>query len=141
MTIQPNERLDRFLWEALRDRLRWSLAGFAVVGAIAHVPVVGEHLREAPYMGWEFIVLIAACLAIAVAAIHWDSAAVYAAASLTCGLAVLGYILTRLVAFPMLSDDVGNWFEPLGVVSIAAEYAVVGIAIAALRRNWSSMSD
>ena len=83
MTIQPNERLDRFLWEALRDRLRWSLAGFAVVGAIAHVPVVGEHLREAPYMGWEFIVLIAACLAIAAAAIYWVSAAAAYTAALS----------------------------------------------------------
>jgi hypothetical protein len=36
------------------------------------------------------------------------------------------------VAFPRLEDDVGNWFEPLGVVSIIAESATVAIALCAL---------
>jgi hypothetical protein len=104
----------------------------AVIGALAHLPVVAEHLREAPYMGEEFIVLIVACLLIAVACLVCDSAAVYALAVLTCGLAVVGYILTRLVAFPELADDVGNWLEPLGVVSVLAESTAVAVAAAAL---------
>ena len=83
-------------------------------------------------MGEAFIVLIVACLLIAVACLVCDSAAVYALAVLTCGLAVVGYILTRLVAFPKLADEVGNWFEPLGVVSVLAESTAVGIAAAAL---------
>jgi hypothetical protein len=33
----------------------------------------------------------------------------------------------------MLADDVGNWLEPLGVVSIVAETVVVASSIAALR--------
>ena len=50
-----------------------------------------------------------------------------------CGLTIIGYAATRLVAFPMLADDVGNWLEPLGVVSIVAETVVVASSIAALR--------
>ncbi|MEB3070626.1 hypothetical protein [[Mycobacterium] vasticus] len=119
----------------MKDRARWVLVICAVIGAIAHVPVVGEHLREAPYMGEEFIVLIIACLLIATACVVCDSAAVYALAVLTCGLAVIGYIATRLIAFPELADDVGNWFEPLGVVSVLAESAAVAIAAVVLIRR------
>ena len=127
--------VSEFLWAPLKYRARWALVICAVISAVAHLPVVGEHLREAPYMGEEFIVLTVACLLIATACVVCDSPAVYALAVLTCGLAILGYIATRLIAFPELTDDVGNWFEPLGVVSVLAECATVAIAAAALIRR------
>jgi len=80
-------------------------------------------------MGEEFIMLILACLLIAVAFLVCDSAAVYV---LAYGLAVVGYILKRLVTFPELADGVGNWFEPLGVISVLAESTALGIAATAL---------
>ena len=86
-------------------------------------------------MAEEFVVLAAACTFLAVAALVCDSAAVYALAALTCGLAVVGYIATRLVAFPMLADDVGNWFEPLGVVSVLAETVAVFAAMKGFGTN------
>jgi hypothetical protein len=104
----------------------------ALVAAVAHLPVIGPHLEEAPYMGVLFVVLTVGCAAIALAAVIRDSAAVYALAVLTCGLAVLGYVATRLVGFPMLADDVGNWLEPLGVVSVLSESVVVVAAVRAL---------
>ena len=115
--------------------LRWPLAAAAVAAAVAHVPVIGSHLHEAPYMGVLFIVLTAACFGLAATAVVHDSAAVYAASVVTCGLAIVGYAATRLVAFPMLADDVGNWLEPLGVASITSELAVVACALIALRRD------
>jgi hypothetical protein len=122
---------------------RWPLAAAAIVAAIAHIPVIGEHLEEAPYMGVLFIVLTAACFALAAVAVVYDTVAVYAAAAVTCGLAVVGYAATRLVAFPMLADDVGNWFEPLGVVSIISEtvvvlFALVGAGSASLPTSMST---
>jgi hypothetical protein len=97
------------------------------------VPVIGPHLSEAPYMGEEFIVLTAACFVLGVAALACDSAAVYGLTVVTCGLALLGYAATRLIAFPQLADDVGNWFEPLGLVSVVAETVAVLAAASALR--------
>jgi len=116
--------------------LRWVLAPAALVAAAAHLPVIGPHLAEAPYMGVLFIVLTAACVALAVAAMVRDTMAVYALAELTCALAIVGYIATRLVAFPLLADDVGNWFEPMGVLSVGSEAIVVlsaGLAFRAVR--------
>ena len=115
--------------------VRIVLAGAAAVAALAHVPVIGPHLDEAPYMGVLFVVLTAACAFLALAALVRGGRAVYALTVLTCGLAVLGYVATRLVAFPMLADDVGNWLEPLGVVSIVSESIAVGAALVGLRRT------
>jgi hypothetical protein len=110
------------------------LAAAAAVAAIAHVPVIPPHLEEAPYMGVLFIVLTAACGFLGVAALVRGGRAVYLLTVITCGLAVLGYAATRLVAFPMLADDVGNWLEPLGVVSIVSESIAVAAALVGLRR-------
>lgn len=124
-----------FLLSRQASPLRWPLAGAALVASVAHIPVIGPHLDEAPYMGVLFVVLTVACAGLAVLAAVRDTRAVYALAALTCGLAVVGYAATRLVAFPMLADDVGNWLEPLGVVSVAAETVVVlAAAVALLRR-------
>ncbi len=121
-----------FLITRLGAPQRWTLALAASVAATAHIPVIAPHLHEAPYMGVLFIILTTACLVLAVAAVVRDTAAVYALASLTCGLAIVGYAATRLVAFPMLADDVGNWMEPLGIVSIVSETVVVASALSAL---------
>jgi hypothetical protein len=49
-----------------------------------------------------------------------------------CAAALLAYGATRLVAFPLLADDVGAWFEPLGIVSVIAEAGVVMTVYAAI---------
>ena len=121
-----------FVLHRLTSPLRWPFIIAAVVAAVAHIPVIAPHLNEAPYMGGLFIALTVGCLTLAAGATVWDSPAVYGAAVVTCGLAVLGYVATRVVAFPMLADDVGNWFEPLGVVSIVTETAVVVLSLLAL---------
>ena len=117
----------------MRSTLRWLMATAAVSAGAAHIPVIPPHLKEAPYMGVLFILLTIACIALAMAAITYDEPLVYLAAATICGLTIIGYAATRLVAFPMLADDVGNWLEPLGVVSIVAETAVVASSIVALR--------
>lgn len=117
----------------LRSPLRWGVAIAAVTAAVAHVPVIPDHLHEAPYMGTLFVLLTIACLAVAAAVLISDVPLVYVAAATICGLAVLGYAATRTVAFPQLADDVGNWLEPLGVLAICSETVVIGLSLAALR--------
>ena len=129
---RPAPTATSMLLEPMRSPWRGVVALAALVAALAHVPVIGPHLDEAPYMGVLFVVLTVGCSAIALAALVRDAAAVYGLAVLTCGLAVLGYAATRLIAFPMLADDVGNWLEPLGVVSVISESVVVIAAVRAL---------
>lgn len=125
--------LNRVLGPAVSSRFRPLVVAAALVAAAAHVPVIAPHLDEAPYMGALFIVLTAACLVLAATLTVHDGERVYALSTLTCGLAIIGYAATRLVAFPMLADDVGNWFEPLGIVSFLSEFVVVAGSCMAIR--------
>lgn len=121
-----------FVQQRQQSGWRWLMVPAVLVAAAAHLPVIAPHLQEAPYMGVLFVVLTGACVLLASAAISWDTPLVYALSVLTCGSAVLGYIATRVLSFPMLADDVGNWLEPLGVVSIVSEGIVVVTAALAL---------
>jgi hypothetical protein len=121
----------RWLAQPLRSRWRGLVALAALVAAAAHVPVIGPHLEEAPYMGVLFLLLTIACAALAVTLMLHDSAGVYAAAVVLCGTAIVGYAATRIVAFPELADDVGNWLEPLGVLAVLSEATAVVAALAA----------
>lgn len=120
--------------EPIRYRSRALTAAAALVAAVAHIPVIGDHLKEAPYMGVLFVLLTAACVLLAAALLIVDNVAVYSTAAVICGLAILGYAATRLVAFPDLADDVGNWFEPLGIVAVLSEATVVALSLMAIRR-------
>jgi hypothetical protein len=117
--------------------LRWATVTAIVVAAVAHIPVISPHLEEAPYMGVLFIGLTAVCLGLGAVIAASDSTWAYRSAAIVCGAAVLAYAATRLVAFPQLADDVGNWFEPLGVVSVISETGVVAFALLALRSRSS----
>lgn len=120
---------------------RWAAAVTAMLAAAAHLPVLPDHLAEAPYMGLAFAVFALAGLALAAVVLIADSPAVYRAlASLTIA-AVLAYAATRLVAFPQLADDVGAWGDPWGLVSVAAEVACVACCWFALTRSSIRDSD
>lgn len=120
--------------------LRAATVATIAVAAVAHIPVIAPHLEEAPYMGVLFIALTAACLTLGAAIAATDATWAYRSAAAVCGAAVLAYAATRLVAFPQLADDVGNWFEPLGVVSVVSETLVVALALLVLHRRSSGSS-
>lgn len=46
----------------------------------------------------------------------------------------LGYLLSRGPGLPDYSDDIGNWAEPLGVLSLAVELLLIALSVAALLR-------
>jgi hypothetical protein len=107
------------------DVTRWLVVGLLLVAGAAHVPVIPEHLKEAPYMGVLFILFTVSVVALAGALVRSSSYLTYAVAVALCAAGIVAYVATRLVAFPQLSDDVGAWIEPLGVLSIATEAGVV----------------
>ncbi|HEV7829687.1 MAG TPA: hypothetical protein VGP04_12720 [Pseudonocardiaceae bacterium] len=45
---------------------------------------------------------------------------------------VLGYLLSRGPGLPDYSDDIGNWAEPLGVISLVVEGVLLVVAARAL---------
>ncbi|MFJ2720078.1 hypothetical protein [Streptomyces sp. NPDC087437] len=49
---------------------------------------------------------------------------------------LLGYVLSRGPGLPAYSEDIGNWTEPLGLVSLAVEGALLLMSVPLLVRSW-----
>src|SRR5579875_1587449 len=106
----------------------------AVITAAAHVPVTGDHLGEAPYIGALFVALEVVSTVVALALLWHDSRGISAVAAVVGALAIVAYVVSRSAGLPQIEDDIGNWAEPLGVVSMTAEAAMVVFGAASLSR-------
>jgi hypothetical protein len=131
-TADEPGRAGAWVLTALTSRLRYPAALLAVVAGLAHVPVTPDHLNEAKYIGILFLALTIVCVVLAALLLVWDSPIVWAALGGACLLAVLAFVLSRTVGLPLISDDIGNWTERLGVVSVLTETGVAILAAAAL---------
>ena len=115
-------------------RISRAVSVLTIAAGLVHLPVTPQHLREAPYVGVSFAVF--AFVAVVVGGYIWwrpKNARSVAAAGVLSAAAVVTYAATRLVAFPQIADDVGNWVEPWGVVSVLLESAAVVAAAVSLR--------
>src|SRR3954453_21917269 len=90
--------------------------GLAVVGLVGitlcHLVQLPSTFRESPALGWLFAALSLVAALLAAGLVHADHQLLWYLAGLTAAGALAGYALTRLVALPFDTDDVGNWLEP-----------------------------
>ena len=100
---------------------RWPAAAGLSATAAIHMTLVPQHLHEAPYAGALFIALSAAALAVAMLLSAGDHDRVWLAALAISLGALVAYFLSRSVGLPSLSDDVGDWTNPLGLAAVACE--------------------
>jgi hypothetical protein len=132
-TVGRQSRSHRASTHEPPNTVRWSIIGLLLVAAVAHIPVIPEHLHEAPYMGVLFIIFTVSAFGVASVLAAVPSRLWYLVTSALCAAGVLAYIATRVIAFPQLADDVGAWTEPLGLVSISAESVAAMLGLVALR--------
>jgi hypothetical protein len=119
----------------LRSPLRWVAAVLMLATAAVHLPLVPEHLEEAPYVGVLFVALAVVGFALAVLLVTWDSPVVWVATGLVTLLAVVAFLASRTVGLPGIGDDIGNWTDPLGFPALASEALATVVAAAVLRRR------
>lgn len=105
--------------------------------AVSHIPVIEEHLSEAPYIGVGFVLLTIAGLILMQLLLTRDTLLTWVAALAVSVLALLGYVLSRTIGLPQIGDDVGNWSEPLGLVAIVSESILLLVAITHLATRTS----
>jgi hypothetical protein len=112
---------------------QWCASFLLLVAAGTHIPLIEDHLEEAPYVGWLFILLSVVCIGLAVAILFVDSAGVWALSGITCFAAVVAFFASRTVGLPQIGDDVGNWTDPLGFPAVASEVLMAALAYWHLR--------
>lgn len=103
-----------------------------LVVAVIHVWLIPEQLREAPYAAWLFVALALACLVLIALTATTGTSAAPAATVLVMALSIAAYVESRTHGLPQMADDIGNWGEPLGIVSLAAETVTMLSAIGLL---------
>ncbi|MGW5372094.1 hypothetical protein ACWER6_33590 [Streptomyces sp. NPDC004009] len=116
---------------------RWAGALLCLVVAGIHVVDQGgiTTRRDPYYIGIAYHVLeIAAVIAAVLLLANRVRAGWLLAAGVAAG-PVLGYVLSRGPGLPGYRDDVGNWTEPLGLVSLAVEGALLLLAVPLLARS------
>jgi hypothetical protein len=111
----------------------------AVVGlggvALIHLLDLHDTFLAAPYKGWLYVALIVGSLACAAALVRRDDGRAWAGA---CGLALgafAAFVWSRTVGLPDGADDLGNWWEPLGLASLFVEGALVALGTHVLARR------
>lgn len=119
---------------ALRSPWRLIAAIGAVGEAAAHIPVIEQHLSEAPYIGVGFVLLTVAGFILGVLLLLSDTLAVWAGTLGVALLALVGYFLSRTIGLPQIGDDIGNWTEPLGIIAIICEAIMLITAAVQLTR-------
>lgn len=122
--------------------LRWVAIVMLLGTAGTHVPLIPEHLEEAPYVGVLFIALSVASVVLAVLLVRWDTPLVWTASGVMTLLALVAFVASRTVGLPQIGDDIGNWGEPLGYPAVAVEALVTAAAAIVLgNRPYRRASD
>ena len=116
-----------------------AVAGAVLAVAIAVVHVLDQGgvtgLKDPAYLGYGYWLLELAALACAVLLFTRARTAGWI---LALGVAVgplVGIIVSRSVGLPDATDDIGNWSEPLGVLAMAIEAVLIGLAAVVLIRG------
>jgi hypothetical protein len=112
---------------------QWCASFLLLVAAGTHIPLIQDHLEEAPYIGWLFIILSVVCIALAIVILFVDHVGVWVLSAAACFAAVVAFLASRTIGLPQIGDDVGNWTEPLGIPAVAAEALMVVLAWLHLR--------
>ena len=101
--------------------------------SVAHIPLMADHLEEAPYIGVGFVLLSITGVLLAQLLISSDDHEVWIATGAVAALALLGYVLSRSVGLPQIHDEVGAWRDRLGLVAVTSEALMLGCAAARMR--------
>ena len=114
----------------LEDPIARAVAIVGLAGvALIHVLDAHDTFVESPYKGWLYVGLIASTLAAAGLLLRRPSRGAWIATAVLPLSAFAAFVLSRTVGLPQGADDIGNWWEPLGLASLFVEAAVAAVAL------------
>ena len=101
--------------------------------AAVHVMDLPGKFAETPYLAWGYIGVIAAAAILIERIANGARRQDFVAAALLSAAVLLGFIVNRTVGMPGATGDIGNWFEPLGLLSLFVESFTLGQSVLALK--------
>jgi hypothetical protein len=102
------------------------------VAAIHVVDQGGLAIRDPRYVGVGYLLLEVGAVVAAALLVYSGAAAGWLLAVAVGAGPLSGYLLSRGPGLPGYTDDIGNWIEPLGLLSLAVEGLLLAAALAAL---------
>jgi len=105
--------------------------GLATVAAIHILDLPGK-LAETPYLGVMYIVLIIAAFVLTERLFVVGSRLDFIAAAALSAVVIVAFTINRTVGMPGATGDIGNWLEPLGLLSLVVEAFVLWQSVAAI---------
>src|SRR5690348_483754 len=114
----------------------------AIAGAIALAAAAIVHLLDGPgsleensAIGLLELALAAAAVPLALGLVVSPVRDVWMAAGALCLVALGFYVASRTVGLFGSTDDIGNWLTTLGVLNVASQVTVIGLAANAVFRR------
>jgi hypothetical protein len=122
-------------------------AALCIAVAVIHVKDQGglTALDDPAWLGWAYRLLeltaVLTALALAAPAVSRDrSRAVHTRETLVWGVALLvgagpfiGFLFSRTTGLPGATDDIGNWGESLGLISLVVEALLIALSLSGAR--------
>lgn len=125
------------LKQQLTGRKFATIVGLAGIAAIHLMDLPGK-FAETPYLGVAYLGMIGAALFLIERLVRHSASPkaarleMLAAAGLAASV-FAGFVVNRTVGMPGAMGDIGNWFEPLGFLSLFVEAFTVWQALAAAK--------
>lgn len=113
------------------------LAGVAVI----HIMDLPGKWEETRYLAFGYLGIIVVAAVLIERILHKGTARDYAAAAALSLAVIVGFVVNRTVGMPGAMGDIGNWFEPLGLLSLFVEIWAAWQAIQGFRLVASGKRD
>lgn len=109
----------------------------AVAVSVIHVADQGglTALKDPAYLGYGYWLLELAGVITAVLLLTRPHSVSWLLALGVAAGPLIGITISRSVGLPDATDDIGNWFEPLGMLAMAVELALVALSVTAIART------
>ena len=109
------------------------VVGLAYI-AVIHVLDAGGKWDETRYIFWLYVALIIGAVVAGALLLREESRRVWSLCAVVAASPLIGYVLDRTTGLPQANKDIGNWGEPLGLLSIVVEACVLVVCLYRLLR-------
>jgi hypothetical protein len=106
-----------------------TIVGLAGIAAI-HIMDLPGKFSETPYLAWAYLGMIAASFILIERIVKNPKRIDFLAAAGLAASVLAGFVVNRTIGMPGAMGDIGNWFEPLGFLSLFVEGFTIWQALA-----------